>query len=43
LIVSSITMVVVAGIAAARIYRANRDARIQLVTQAWHLRQLLPR
>ena len=43
LIVSSVTMVVVAGIAAARIYRANRDARIQLVTQAWHLRQLLPR
>jgi hypothetical protein len=34
---------IVAGIDAARILRANREARIQLVTQAWHLRQLLPR
>jgi hypothetical protein len=43
LIVASIAMVVVAGVDAARIYRANRDLRVQLVTQAWHLRQLLPR
>jgi len=43
LVVASMAMVVVAGIDAARIYRANREARVQLVTQAWHLRQLLPR
>jgi serine/threonine-protein kinase len=43
LIVAYVAMVVVAGISAARIYRANRDARIQLAMQAWHLRQLLPR
>jgi uncharacterized membrane protein len=43
LIVSSVALVVVAGVASARIYRASRDARIQLATQAWHLRQLLPR
>jgi hypothetical protein len=43
LIVASVAMVVVAGVDAARIYRASRDARIQLETQAWHLRQLLPR
>ena len=43
LVIASVAMVAVAGIDAARIYRANRDARVQLVTQAWHLRQLLPR
>jgi hypothetical protein len=34
---------VVAGINAARIARTNRVAQRQLVTQAWHLRQLLPK
>lgn len=42
LIAASVVTIMIAGIHAARIYRANRDARIQLVTQAWHLRQLLP-
>jgi hypothetical protein len=43
LVTASVAIMVIAGIDAARILRANRDARIQLVTQAWHLRQLLPR
>ena len=43
LVTASVAIMVVAGIDAARILRANRAARIQLVTQAWHLRQLLPR
>lgn len=43
LVTASVAIMVIAGIDAARIIRANRDARIQLVTQAWHLRQLLPR
>jgi serine/threonine-protein kinase len=42
LIIASIATMVIAGIHAARIYRTGRDARLQLVTQAWHLRQLLP-
>ena len=42
LICASVVTIMIAGIHAARIYRANRDARLQLVTQAWHLRQLLP-
>jgi serine/threonine-protein kinase len=42
LIVASVVTIMIAGIHAARIYSANRDARLQLVTQAWHLRQLLP-
>ena len=42
LVAANAVMIVVAGIDAARIYRANRDASVQLVTQAWHLRQLLP-
>jgi serine/threonine-protein kinase len=43
LIIASVATIVIAGIHAARIYRAGRDARLQLVTQAWHLRQLLPK
>jgi serine/threonine-protein kinase len=43
LVLASMAIMIVAGIDAARILRANREARIQLVTQAWHLRQLLPR
>src|SRR5439155_6918526 len=39
---ASIAMIVVAGVDSSRIYRANRDAQLQLVAQAWHLRQLLP-
>lgn len=42
LLAASVVTIMIAGIHAARIYRANRDARVQLVTQAWHLRQLLP-
>lgn len=34
---------VVAGFHAASIGRTNRRAQLQLVTQAWHLRQLLPK
>ena len=43
LIIATLLTIVIAGISAARIYRAGRDARMQLVTQAWHLRQLLPK
>jgi hypothetical protein len=43
LIIASLATIVIAGVHAARIYRAGRDARLQLVTQAWHLRQLLPK
>jgi eukaryotic-like serine/threonine-protein kinase len=43
LMIASLLTIVVAGVHAARIYRAGRDARLQLVTQAWHLRQLLPK
>lgn len=42
LIIATTATIAIAGVHAARIYRANRDARVQLVTQAWHLRQLLP-
>jgi serine/threonine-protein kinase len=42
LVVTSLAFLVVGGIDAARIYRAGRDARLQLAMQAWHLRQLLP-
>jgi serine/threonine-protein kinase len=42
LIVTSLAFLVVGGVDAARIYRAGRDARLQLAMQAWHLRQLLP-
>jgi hypothetical protein len=43
LIAASLVTIVIAGVIAARIYRAGRDARMQLITQAWHLRQLLPK
>lgn len=33
---------VIAGIHAASIARTSRRAQLALVTQAWHLRQLLP-
>lgn len=42
LIASSLAMIVVAGIIAARFYRIGRDAQRELVTQAWHLGHLLP-
>ena len=42
LIVASLAMILVAGVDSSRIYRASRDARLQLVSQTWHLRQLLP-
>ena len=42
LISARLATIVIAGVIAARIYRTGRDARLQLVTQAWHLRQLLP-
>jgi serine/threonine-protein kinase len=42
LIGGSVATIVIAGIHAGRIYRAGRDANRALVTQSWHLRQLLP-
>jgi serine/threonine-protein kinase len=42
IIAGSAATIAMAGVHAARIYRAGRDAQQQLVTQAWHLRQLLP-
>ena len=39
---ASVMTMLIAGLDAARMYRASRDARHQLVTQAWHLQQLLP-
>jgi serine/threonine-protein kinase len=42
LIIASLATIAIAGIHAARIYRASRTMQLQLVTQAWHLRQLLP-
>jgi len=39
---ASIATIVIAGIHAASISRTSRSAQLQLVTQAWHLRQLLP-
>jgi hypothetical protein len=43
LIMASIVTFVIAGIHSGRIHRAGREAQRQLVTQAWHLRQLLPK
>jgi hypothetical protein len=42
LIVASVATIVIAGIHAARIYRAGREAQRKLLIQTWHLRQLLP-
>ncbi len=42
LLVASVATIAIAGVHAARIYGANREAQHQLATQAWHLRQLLP-
>ena len=42
LVAASVITISIAGVHAARIYRAGRDAQRQLVMQAWHLRQLLP-
>jgi Mg2+/Co2+ transporter CorB len=42
LIVASLVTMMIAGVLAARIYRAGRDAQRQLVRQAWHLGHLLP-
>ncbi|HEY5921381.1 MAG TPA: serine/threonine-protein kinase [Kofleriaceae bacterium] len=42
LFVSSVALIVMAGVHAATIYRAGRQAQQQLVMQAWHLQQLLP-
>jgi len=41
-IAASVATVVMAGIQCAVLGRANREAQHQLVTVAWHLRQLLP-
>jgi serine/threonine-protein kinase len=43
LISASLATFVIAGIHAGRIHKAGRDAQRQLATQAWHLRQLLPK
>ena len=42
LLVASLATIAIGGIHSATIYRASRQAQHQLVTQAWHLRQLLP-
>lgn len=42
LIGASVATIAIAGIHAARIYRAGRDAQRRLLMQTWHLRQLLP-
>jgi serine/threonine-protein kinase len=42
LVLASVATVVMAGVLSAKLARANRDAQHRLVTQAWHLRQLLP-
>jgi len=39
----SVAVIVIATLHAGTMARANRSARDQLVSQAWHLRQLLPR
>ena len=39
---ATLTTFVIAGIHASSLARTNRAAQLQLVTQAWHLRQLLP-
>ncbi|HEY4239078.1 MAG TPA: serine/threonine-protein kinase [Kofleriaceae bacterium] len=41
-IVASLATITIAGVHAARIARASQRAQQALVTQAWHLRQLLP-
>ena len=42
IIVASVVTAMLAGVHSSRIGRANRDARMRLVAQAWHLAQLLP-
>jgi type II secretory pathway component PulK len=41
-IIASLATIVIAGVHAAAGAKARRDAQHRLVTQAWHLRQLLP-
>jgi serine/threonine-protein kinase len=41
-IVASLATIIVAGVHGATIAKSSRQAQRQLVTQAWHLRQLLP-
>jgi hypothetical protein len=42
-VVASLVTIAIAGVHGAVIAKASRQAHRQLVTQAWHLRQLLPR
>ncbi|HZJ67373.1 MAG TPA: protein kinase [Kofleriaceae bacterium] len=42
LVTASVITVIVASIQSSTVARANRNLQRQLVTQAWHLRQLLP-
>jgi serine/threonine-protein kinase len=41
-ILASLATIMIAGIHSATVAKASRQAQHQLVTQAWHLRQLLP-
>src|SRR5262249_47636045 len=41
-IIASVVTLIIAGVHAAAIIGANRAAQHKLVSQAWHLRQLLP-
>jgi len=43
LFVASVATIVIAGVLASNTYRAGRQAQQQLVMQAWHLQQLLPK
>ncbi len=42
IVLATVATVVMAGVLAVKLARANRDAQHRLVIQAWHLRQLLP-
>jgi serine/threonine-protein kinase len=41
-VLASLATIIIAGVHASRIARTNREAQHLLMTQAWHLRQLLP-
>jgi hypothetical protein len=42
-VIATVATFVMAGIHASRSHRTSQEAQRQLVTQAWHLQQLLPK
>jgi serine/threonine-protein kinase len=42
IVIASVATIVIAGVHASSVAKANRAAQQQLIAQAWHLRQLLP-